>query len=92
MIVAAFYTLYNLRGSLIAGISKAIKDIGAATGGGADRTDVDLDVKKVFAAIGVMASRNLVHSAMFLVLAFATSAVLWLMLESEFLAMTLVLV
>ncbi len=55
MIVAAFYTLYTLRNSLITGISKALKDIGAATGGGEDRTDVDLDVKKVFAAIGVMA-------------------------------------
>jgi len=46
----------------------------------------------VAAAIGVIASRNPVHSAMFLVLAFVTSAVLWLMLEAEFLAMTLVLV
>ena len=55
MIVAAFYTLYNLRSSLIAGISKAIKDIGAAKEGGAERTDVDLNVKKVFAAIAVMA-------------------------------------
>jgi NADH-quinone oxidoreductase subunit J len=44
------------------------------------------------AAIGVIASRNPVNSAMFLVLAFVTSAVLWLMLEAEFLAMTLVLV
>ena len=46
----------------------------------------------IAAAIGVIASRNPVHSAMFLVLAFVTSAVLWLMLEAEFLAMTLVLV
>ena len=44
------------------------------------------------AAIGVIAARNPVHSVMFLVLAFFTSAVLWLMLEAEFLAMTLVLV
>jgi NADH-quinone oxidoreductase subunit J len=44
------------------------------------------------AAIGVIASRNPVHSAMFLVLAFVSSSVLWLMLEAEFLAMTLVLV
>jgi NADH-quinone oxidoreductase subunit J len=43
------------------------------------------------AAVAVIASRNPVHSAMFLVLAL-TSAVLWLMLEAEFLAMTLVLV
>jgi NADH-quinone oxidoreductase subunit J len=46
----------------------------------------------IAAAIGVIAARNPVHSAMFLVLAFVTSAVLWLMLEAEFLAMTLVLV
>lgn len=44
------------------------------------------------AAIGVIASRNPVHSAMFLVLAFVTSAVLWLLLEAEFLGITLVLV
>ncbi|MBT8422449.1 MAG: NADH-quinone oxidoreductase subunit J [Gammaproteobacteria bacterium] len=44
------------------------------------------------AAIGVIASRNPVHSAMFLVLAFVTSAVLWLMLQAEFLAIVLVLV
>ena len=46
----------------------------------------------IAAAIGVIASRNPVHSAMFLVLAFFSSAVLWLLLEAEFLAMTLVLV
>jgi NADH-quinone oxidoreductase subunit J len=46
----------------------------------------------IAAAIGVVASRNPVHSAMFLVLAFFSSAVLWLLLEAEFLAMTLVLV
>jgi len=44
------------------------------------------------AAIGVIASRNPVHSAMFLVLAFVTSAVLWILLEAEFLGITLVLV
>jgi len=44
------------------------------------------------AAIGVITARNPVYSAMFLVLAFFSSAVLWLLLEAEFLAMTLVLV
>ena len=44
------------------------------------------------AAIGVITSRNPVYSAMFLVLAFFSSAMLWLLLEAEFLAMTLVLV
>lgn len=44
------------------------------------------------AAIGVITSRNPVHSAMFLVLAFFISAGLWLLLEAEFLAIVLVLV
>ena len=46
----------------------------------------------VGAAIGVIASRNPVHSALFLVLCFFTSAFLWLLLEAEFLAIVLVLV
>ena len=44
------------------------------------------------AALGVITSRNPVHSALFLVLAFFTAAVQWLMLEAEFLAIALVLV
>ena len=44
------------------------------------------------AAIGVILSRNPVYSAMFLVLAFVTSAFLWILLEAEFLALVLVLV
>lgn len=56
MIVAAFYTLYNLRSSLIAGIRKALGDIGSGPSAKAsDRTEIDLDFKKVFPAIGVMA-------------------------------------
>jgi NADH-quinone oxidoreductase subunit J len=43
-------------------------------------------------ALGVILSRNPVHSALFLVLCFFTSAVLWLLLEAEFLAVVLVLV
>jgi NADH-quinone oxidoreductase subunit J len=46
----------------------------------------------VLAAIGVITSRNPVHSAMSLVLAFVTSAFLWMLLEAEFLAIVLVLV
>ena len=46
----------------------------------------------VLAALGVIASRNPVHSALFLVLAFVQSAMLWLLLEAEFLAVVLVLV
>lgn len=44
------------------------------------------------AAIGVITSRNPVFSALFLVLAFVTSAFLWMLLEAEFLAVVLVLV
>jgi NADH-quinone oxidoreductase subunit J len=46
----------------------------------------------IAAAIGVITSRNPVFSALFLVLAFVTSAVLWMLLEAEFLAVVLVLV
>jgi NADH-quinone oxidoreductase subunit J len=44
------------------------------------------------AALGVITSRNPVYSALFLVLAFVTSSVLWMLLEAEFLAVVLVLV
>ncbi len=43
-------------------------------------------------AIGVITSRNPVFAALFLVLSFVTSAVLWLLIEAEFLAIVLVLV
>ena len=46
----------------------------------------------VFAALRVITARNPVHSALFLVLAFFTSAALWMLLRAEFLAITLVLV
>jgi NADH-quinone oxidoreductase subunit J len=46
----------------------------------------------VLAALCVITVRNPVHSALFLVLAFFTSAGLWLLLEAEFLAIALVLV
>jgi NADH-quinone oxidoreductase subunit J len=46
----------------------------------------------VVAALGVITSRNPVHSALFLVLAFVQSAFLWLLIEAEFLAIVLVLV
>ena len=44
------------------------------------------------AALGVIFSRNPVHAVMFLVLAFFESAMLWLLIEVEFLAIVLVLV
>ena len=46
----------------------------------------------LLAAVGVITARNPVHGVLFLVLAFFTSAVLWLLLEAEFLAIVLVLV
>jgi NADH-quinone oxidoreductase subunit J len=46
----------------------------------------------IVAAVGVITSRNPVHAALFLVLAFFNSAVLWLLMEAEFLAIVLVLV
>ncbi len=46
----------------------------------------------VFAAARVITARNPVHSALFLVLAFFSSAGIWILAEAEFLAITLVLV
>ncbi len=46
----------------------------------------------VFAALGVISSRNPVHSVLFLVLSFTQSSALWLLLGAEFLAIVLVLV
>lgn len=46
----------------------------------------------LIAAIRVITTRNPVHAALFLVLAFFTAAGIWLLLEAEFLAIVLVLV
>ncbi len=46
----------------------------------------------VFAAVRVITVRNPVHAALHLVLAFFSSAGLWMLMEAEFLAITLVLV
>jgi NADH-quinone oxidoreductase subunit J len=60
--------------------------------------DLELAVFYVFAALllfaglRVITARNPVHAALFLVLAFFTSASIWLLLRAEFLAITLVLV
>ena len=43
-------------------------------------------------AVGVITARNPVHCALFLVFAFLNSAVIWLLLGAEFLAITLVVV
>ena len=46
----------------------------------------------VLAGLRVITARNPVHAALFLVLAFCSMAGIWLLLEAEFLAITLVLV
>jgi NADH-quinone oxidoreductase subunit J len=46
----------------------------------------------MFAALRVITARNPVHAVLFLVLAFISSAGIWMLLEAEFLAITLVLV
>ena len=46
----------------------------------------------IFAALRVITARNPVHAVLFLVLAFISSAGIWILLEAEFLAITLVLV
>ncbi len=46
----------------------------------------------VLAGAGVIMARNPVHAALSLVLCFLTSAVLWMLIEAEFLAIVLVLV
>jgi NADH-quinone oxidoreductase subunit J len=51
-----------------------------------------LAVILVFAGLRVVTARNPVHAALFLVLAFVTSSCLWMLLQAEFLAITLVLV
>jgi NADH-quinone oxidoreductase subunit J len=46
----------------------------------------------LFAALRVITARSTVHAALFLVLAFFSAACLWMLLQAEFLAITLVLV
>ena len=46
----------------------------------------------VVAATGVITARNPVHAALFLVFAFFNSAILWLLMEAEFLAIVLTVV
>jgi NADH-quinone oxidoreductase subunit J len=46
----------------------------------------------VFAALRTITARNPVHAALFLVLAFFSTAALWMLLEAEFLAIILIMV
>ena len=58
----------------------------------ADFVFYSLAVILIFAAGRVITTRNPVHAALHLVLAFFTAAGIWLLLEAEFLAIALVLV
>jgi NADH-quinone oxidoreductase subunit J len=49
-------------------------------------------IATVVSATAVVTVRNPVHAVLFLVLTFFTSAIIWMSLEAEFLAITLVLV
>jgi NADH-quinone oxidoreductase subunit J len=51
-----------------------------------------VSVVLICAAIGVITSRNPVHAALYLVFSFFNSAILWLLMQAEFLAIVLVLV
>jgi len=57
MIVAAFYTLYNLRTSLVRGIQKAFRDLQKlkAHAGPVSRLEIDLDFKKILITIAILA-------------------------------------
>ena len=46
----------------------------------------------IFAALRVITARNPIHAALFLVLSFVSASGIWMLLEAEFLAITLVLV
>ena len=46
----------------------------------------------LFASWRVITARSTVHSALYLVLAFANASVIWMLLRAEFLAIALVLV
>ena len=56
MIVAAFYTLFNLRSALITGIKKAMSDIKTAKNGlnQVNRLELDIDFKKIFITIAIL--------------------------------------
>jgi putative OPT family oligopeptide transporter len=57
MIIAAFYTLFKMRNSLVDGIGKALRDLKKLKfhTGPVSRLEVDLDFKKIFVAILILA-------------------------------------
>ena len=56
MIVAAFHTLFCLRGSLFGGIKKALRDLQAVKEGRKEvnRLEIDLDFRKIGATVAIM--------------------------------------
>ncbi len=54
MIVAAFYTLFNLRKSLVQGIGRALGDRQAAQAADTGRRDTDISFRKVGVAVAVL--------------------------------------
>jgi putative OPT family oligopeptide transporter len=52
MIVAAFATLYKLRGSLATGIGKAFRRVGASAEAALDRTEIDISLGKTAVGVG----------------------------------------
>jgi len=55
MIVSAFYTLYSLRASLMTGVQKVLAMLRSGVSADDERTEQDLNLKWVLAAIAVMA-------------------------------------
>jgi putative OPT family oligopeptide transporter len=58
MIVAAFYTLYNLKDSLVTGIKKALGDVGSGSGSENEersRLEIDISFKKILMFVGIIA-------------------------------------
>jgi putative OPT family oligopeptide transporter len=58
MIVAAFYTLYNLKDSLVTGIKKALGDVGSDSGSENEersRLEIDISFKKILMFVGIIA-------------------------------------
>lgn len=54
MIIAAFYTLYNLRSQLVSGIGKGFAELGKGHKTSRNRLEIDLSLKKVGLAIIVL--------------------------------------
>jgi putative OPT family oligopeptide transporter len=56
MIVGAFFTLFNMRANLIAGLKRSFSSLGGGSKGGEEelRTDKDINIKAVLFIVGLM--------------------------------------